>query len=226
MYLAYDILGGENGPLRALTRAVTYGVIFGVGFGLIFGLPFGIAVGVTHGLTLAFELTRAAARLPPFGFVWEAVFSAIRGAGYGVGASYTHGMLFGLIFGLLSTGGQIVAYSFGTRPALAYAGDRVPRFNRALVSSALVRTASYAIAGYISATAAHHQMHAAMFGEQIGLAVGVVSAVFAVLTPYIEWAANNIPEKSLGVAGVAMILTGFGLQSVQYWVALLDVPLT
>ena len=25
MYLAYDLLGGEHGPLRTLTRAVTYG---------------------------------------------------------------------------------------------------------------------------------------------------------------------------------------------------------
>ena len=25
LYLAYDLLGGEHGPLRTLTRAVTYG---------------------------------------------------------------------------------------------------------------------------------------------------------------------------------------------------------
>ena len=37
MYLAYDLLGGEHGPLRTLTRAVTYGTLFGVGFGLASG---------------------------------------------------------------------------------------------------------------------------------------------------------------------------------------------
>ena len=31
LYLAYDLLGGEHGPHRTLTRGVTYGVIFGVG---------------------------------------------------------------------------------------------------------------------------------------------------------------------------------------------------
>src|SRR3954454_3907928 len=33
LYLAYDLLGGEHGPLRTLTRGVTYGVLFGAGYG-------------------------------------------------------------------------------------------------------------------------------------------------------------------------------------------------
>ena len=34
LYLAYDLLGGQHGPLRLLTRAVTYSMVFVVGFGL------------------------------------------------------------------------------------------------------------------------------------------------------------------------------------------------
>ena len=41
LYLAYDSLGGQHGPLRLLTRAVTYSVVFGVGYGLGLGLWFG-----------------------------------------------------------------------------------------------------------------------------------------------------------------------------------------
>ena len=37
LYLAYDLLGGEHGPLRTLTRAVTYGILFGMGYGLALG---------------------------------------------------------------------------------------------------------------------------------------------------------------------------------------------
>jgi hypothetical protein len=40
LYLAYDLLGGEHGPLRTLTRAVTYGLLFGCGFGLALGPMF------------------------------------------------------------------------------------------------------------------------------------------------------------------------------------------
>ena len=32
LYLAYDLLGGEHGPLRTLTRGVTYGALFGGGY--------------------------------------------------------------------------------------------------------------------------------------------------------------------------------------------------
>jgi hypothetical protein len=31
LYLAYDLFGGEHGPLRTLTRAVTYGLLFFLG---------------------------------------------------------------------------------------------------------------------------------------------------------------------------------------------------
>lgn len=34
LYPAYDLLGGEHGPLRTLTRAITYGALFGTGSGL------------------------------------------------------------------------------------------------------------------------------------------------------------------------------------------------
>jgi hypothetical protein len=60
LYLAYDLLGGQHGPLRLLTRAVTYSIVFGVGFGLGLGLWFGLAAGLATGITVAIELHRAA----------------------------------------------------------------------------------------------------------------------------------------------------------------------
>src|SRR5712691_2379633 len=48
LYLAYDLLGGEHGPLRTLTRAVTYGALFGTGYGLALGPVFGLASGAWH----------------------------------------------------------------------------------------------------------------------------------------------------------------------------------
>ena len=43
--------------------------------------------------------------------------------------------------------------------------------------------------------------------------------------PFVEWIADHVPEKRMGVFGVGLILIGFALQSVQYWVALLDVSI-
>src|SRR5947207_2328900 len=60
LYLAYDLLGGQHGPLRLLTRAVTYSVVFGFGYGLGLGLLFGVVSGITTGITLSVEFNRAA----------------------------------------------------------------------------------------------------------------------------------------------------------------------
>src|SRR3954464_11746652 len=80
LYLAYDLLGGQHGPLRLLTRAVTYSVIFGIGFGVGLGLFFGIAAGIANGLPLSIEFNRAARGLDHYSLPWEALFSAIRSA--------------------------------------------------------------------------------------------------------------------------------------------------
>jgi len=35
--------------------------------------------------------------------------------------------------------------------------------------------------------------------------------------------ADHVPAKLMGVVGIGLILAGFALQSVQYWLTLLDV---
>jgi hypothetical protein len=85
LYLAYDLLGGQHGPLRLLTRAVTYSILFGIGYGLGLGLFFGLASGIAAGITLSIEFSRAARGLDHYSLPWEGLFSAIRGFGFGVG---------------------------------------------------------------------------------------------------------------------------------------------
>ena len=89
--------------------------------------------------------------------------------------------------------------------------------------AALNRAAGYAVAGYLSSLAAGQKEHALAVGLRTGLAVGLVTAVVGSLTPQVEWAADRVPEKRMGVFGVGLILIGFTLQSVQYWTTLLDV---
>ena len=71
----------------------------------------------------------------------------------------------------------------------------------------------------------HHPERAVDFGLRVGITIGVVTFILGALTPPIEWAADRVPERGMGVFGVGLILVGFTLQSAQYWVALLDVPL-
>jgi len=223
LYLAYDLLGGEHGPLRTLTRAVTYGALFGAGYGLALGPVFGLASGVAHGITLAWEYSRASRQGPEPGFWLDTAMSAIRGCGFALGASYLFGARFGITFGVFSTAGQAIAYRFGLRPTIDYRPAPRPRMTRLQLLAAANRAVGYAVAGYVSSLVARQPEHAIAVGLKVGLAIGVVTAISGSCTPFIEWMADHMPERRMGVVGVGLILIGFTLQSVQYWAALLDV---
>ena len=132
LYLAYDLLGGQHGPLRLLTRAVTYSVVFGIGYGLGLGLFFGFAAGIASGATLSIEFNRAARGLDHYALPWEGVFAAIRGAAFGAGLYRIVGLEFAVAFAVLITVGQVFAYSRGMRPATDYEASRRSRITRRL----------------------------------------------------------------------------------------------
>lgn len=222
LYLAYDLLGGEHGPLRTLTRAVTYGVLFGAGYGLALGPVFGLAAGGTHGITLAWEFSRASRRGPKPGFWYDTAMSAIRGTGFALGAAHLYGGTFALTFGALSTVGQVIGYRAGIRPTIDYQPAARPRLTKRQLLAAVNRAVGYTVAGTISALAAHQRANALGVGVKAGLVIGAVTAIATGCTSFVEWISDHVPEKSMGVFGVGLILIGFALQSVQYWLALLS----
>jgi hypothetical protein len=226
LYLAYDLLGGQHGPLRLLTRAVTYSVVFGVGYGLGLGLFFGIASGIATGITLAIELSRAARGLDHYSLPWEGLFSAIRAFAFGAGLYKIAGFGFAIAFAILLTVGQISAYARGMRPALDYAASHRPRLTRRQFWGTVVRTAGYMVTALVCSAFIRHVDHPWSFAIRVGLVTGIVTGVGATVNPYIEYYADNLPERWLGACGIGLILCGFTLQSVQYWLALFDVRLT
>lgn len=226
LYLAYDLLGGQHGPLRLLTRAVTYCLVFGIGYGLGLGLFFGIASGITTGVTISIELNRTARGLDYYSFPWEGVFAAIRGFGFGLGLYRVVGIGFAISFAILITVGQILAYSRGMRPAIDYASSRRPRLSRRQFWGTLVRTVGYIASALVCSAFIHHLDHPWSFAIRVGLVTGIVTAVGATFNPYIEYYADNLPERRLGAFGIVLILCGFALQSFQYWLALFDVRIT
>jgi CDP-diglyceride synthetase len=226
LYLAYDLLGGQHGPLRVLTRAVTYSIVFGIGYGLGLGVFFGLTAGMAIGLTMSIELNRAARGLDHYSLPSEAVFAAIRGIGLGAGLYRILGLGFALTFALLVTVGQVVAYSRGVRPGMDYVASRRPRLTRRQFWGTVVRTVGYIVSALICSAFVHHVEHAWSFAIRVGLVTGLVTGVGQTVNPYIEYYADQLPERRLGAFGIGLILCGFTLQSLQYWLALLDVRLT
>jgi hypothetical protein len=226
LYLAYDLLGGQHGPLRLLTRAVTYSVVFGIGYGLGLGLFFGLASGLATGITIAIELNRAARGLDHYSLPWEALFSALRGLGFGAGLYRSLGLEFAIAFAVLITLGQVFAYSRGMRPALDYVASRRTHLSRRQFRGTVVRTIGYIATALLCGALVHRADHAWSFAIRVGLVTGVVTGVGILVNPYIEYYADNLPERRMGAFGVGLILCGFAMQSIQYWLSLFDVRLT
>jgi hypothetical protein len=226
LYLAYDLLGGQYGPLRLLTRVVTYSIVFGIGYGLGLGLFFGIACGVATGITIAIELQRTGRSGDHYPLAWEFVFSAIRGAAFGAGLYRTLGLQYAVTFAALITAGQVFAYARGMRPGLDYAASRRPRFTRRQFWGTVIRTVGYIATALICSVVAPRVDHPWSLAVRLGLVTGLVTAVGTTVNPFIEYYADNLPERRLGVFGIWLVLFGFVLQSFQYWVAILDVPVT
>jgi hypothetical protein len=87
----------------------------------------------------------------------------------------------------------------------------------------VVRTVGYTAAALGCGIFAQHIAHPWWFAVRVGVVTGLVTGMGIFVNPYIEYYADRLPQRSLGVLGIVLILCGFVLQSVQYWVTLLDV---
>src|SRR5437016_1819584 len=220
LYLAYDLLGGQHGPLRLLTRIVTYSLVFGIGYGIGFGFFFGLVRGAAAGITIALELHRTSVKQDHYPLRWEAVFSAVRALAFGAGLYPIAGAEFAFTYAGLIGIGQVFAYSRGMRPSLDYEAARRPRLTRRQMWGVIARTAGSIATSLICSPLARHVDHIWSFAIRLGIVTGVVTAAGTMVNPYIEYYADNLPEKRLGVFGIGLVFCGFALQSVQYWVAI------
>jgi len=223
LYLAYDLLGGRHGPLRLLTRAVTYAIVFGAGYAVGLGLWFGFAAGIATGLTVALELNRASRGLDHYALGWEAFFSVVRGLGFAAGLYPRVGAPFALAFGALSATGQVMAYSRGVRPAMDYSADLRPRITGPQFRATVVRSMGTVLAALLCSLVVHHVQHPWLLAIRVGLVTGLATGFGTLLNPFIEYYADNLPERRMGAFGIGLIFCGFALQSIQYWLALFDV---
>jgi hypothetical protein len=227
LYLAYDLLGGEHGPLRLLTRVVTYSIMFGLGYGLGLGLIFGVASGLATGLTVSIELNRMSKRQDHYSLPWELLFAVMRASAFSAALYPQVGLRFAILYAILLTAGQAVAYLRGVRPALIYSTTRRgPMFKRLLVSSTLLRAAGYIAAALLCSAVVRHVEHPWRFALRLGGVTGLVTGVGMAFSPYVEFYADHLPQRRMGVVGIGLMFCGFALQSVQYWLTVFDVHVT
>jgi len=215
--------------LRLLTRAVTYSVAFGIGYGVGLGLSFGLASGIATGLTLSIELNRAAR-----GLRVEEIIIPCLGKGCFLRSADS-----------LSERDCTGPWVLNSQPPSPFSSRSVkfsPTPAACVPPSNMRRLAVRALHdvnfGGLSSVCRlhchrshcsafiHHVDQAWFFALRVGLVTGIVTGVGAALNSYIEYYADNLPERWLGAFGIGLILCGFALQSLQYWLALFDVRLS
>jgi hypothetical protein len=213
LYLAYDLLGGERGPLRALSRLLTYSAIFGLGFGLTLGGWFGLAGAVGMGPTFEMQLARRARGIAPTRREWI-MGALLRGLAFGIAGWLAVGHDFGIAFGLSSGAAMHITYElgYGTNEYRSY---QRPRIERRTVTGAVLRGIGIGAAGALSG-AITGRPEAFLYGIQIGLVAGTLNSAVAMISPMVEWWAEHLPDRALGGYGAVLVLIGSALQTLQY----------
>ena len=228
LYMAYDILGGQSGPLSLITRIATYSLIFGVCYGVVLGPVFGLISGIGVGVILALEFHRVSRhqRLYHSSPLYQARgFSIARGFVFGLAATLAFGFQFGILFGVFCGVGMYTLARMGMNPTHDYIAQPRIHMSRHKGVAALLRGLVIGAAGMGAAWIETMKNYSIGFGLLVGGTVGIVSMALSATGPVIEWWIDNMPERQMLMMGVGMIFLGFLLQSIQYLVIILGLHL-
>jgi hypothetical protein len=212
LYLAYDLLGGKNGPLRTFTKSTSYGVLFGSAYGLPLGVWFGLAGLLVSGPALSIEIGRRGVReIHPF---FEALLlGLLRAVSFGAAGWLSKDSWFGIYFGIICAIGFVAAYLIVGPPANL--GSGYPRIDKAVLERAALRAASIGLAAVLSG-AIHREHRALSYGVEVGVVTGMSSGILVAVAPSVEAWVDNLPDRRLGGYGAILVVIGSLLQTLQY----------
>jgi hypothetical protein len=197
LYLAYDLLGGKNGPLRTVTKSVSYGLMFGSAYGVPLGVWFGLAGLLVSGLALSIEIGRRNVRdVHPF---FETVaFGVLRAVSFGAAGWLSKDSWFGINFGIFCAVGFVAAYLIVGPPPDTTAGHL--RIDKAVLKRAAFRGLSIGVAAVLRG-ALHKESHTLSYGAEVGMVTGLSSGILVAVAPAVEAWVDNLPDRRLGVMG-------------------------
>jgi len=112
------------------------------------------------------------------------------------------------------------------RPGLDYSASRRPRFTRPHFWGTVIRTLGFTATALFCSAFVQPVDHPWLLAIRLALVTRLVTAVGITINPYIEYYADSLPERYLGAFGIWLVLCGFALQSIQYWIVILDIPLS
>lgn len=220
VFLAYDLLGGEHGPLRVLGRVVVYGVIFVLGYVLVLGPLAGAIAGVGLALLLGIEFSRAARNVTPTNRS-DIVFASLRGVILGAACSCIGGIVYGIILSIFAALSLVAVYLLkGASPGKSYDLDlrrniSVRKLAPSIFRGVAVSTAAAMTALLVGEPFSHGVIP---FWLRLGCSVALVSSCITLCSGSVERLFTTVQDKEMGKIGAILLLLGFGFQSIQFLV--------
>jgi hypothetical protein len=228
MYWAYELLGGQRGPMNLLTRTVSYSLMFGIGYGVLLGWAFGVLGGIGLGTILSVEGLRVARHQRLYGSSplhntpW---FGVARGTVIGLASAPRFGWPFAALFGSFCSVTLFVVYWRRYAPTYDYRAHTRPVINAHRVKASLYRGAAVGLSGTLAGLVLMDKDTSMLFGMYVGFSAALMSFLVGTFSPVIEHWADNLPERQIAAAGVIVMLFGMVLQSLQYVCVLMHWPI-
>lgn len=222
LFLAYDLLGGEKGPLSTFTRMFTYSVLAVFFYGIAMGLRFGLIVGTCIGSCLGLHLERLGKdKKDTFWFLFS--ISLVRALGMGF-AIYLEGHPLVAIVGstMVFAASMLLPY-FKLGPGmLLEKSNKRPSINKQKVAFAVLLGLIVAFTDFICVQVANVSKADISHMVRLSSAVVMATLIISTISPTIEWYADNVEPKVLGYLGTILFIIGFLLQSFPALVTVLS----
>lgn len=221
IYLAYDLLGGEKGPLNTFFRLVNYSLlavlIFCISLGPKFALPAGLGIGCAFGLHL-----ENASRSKPDSFSFLIKLGLIRAVGIGLGVWVNGFTKMAWIMAAFVMLISLVLPRMGISPAAVYQSEKKPQLKKKQLIIAAVLGGIAMITAFIGA-AFTGQSEMFQFAVRMGLTFACTTLIITTLSPIIEWYADNLPPKTFGFIGAILFVIGFSIQALPSVAVMYDI---
>jgi hypothetical protein len=219
LYLAYDLLGGEGGPLSKITRIVTYSLlavfIYSFAGNLKFALVCGIGLGSIFGLQLDWIGAGKKVNLKMM-----IVLSIARMIIIGVASSFVLPIPVALIVCAGAFFGSMASQKMKLSPEYWYEASRKPVFSFKRIGLGLILGTFMTLMVLFGETICGDKNGLAS-ALRLGFTVGIGTGLIASVSPFVEWYADNLPPRKMGYIGAVMFMIGFAIQSIPSLVVLL-----
>ena len=213
LFLAYDLLGGEKGPLSTFTRMFTYSVLSVLFYGLAMGLRFGLIVGVSIGSCLGLHLERLGKdKKDTLPFLFG--ISLVRACGLGSAVYLDGHPIVATVAAVVVFAASMLLPYFHLGPAmLIEKNSKKPSLNKQKVGFAVLLGVIVACTDLICVQFAGLSKEDLSHMVRLSSTVIMATLIVSTISPTIEWYADNVEPKVLGYLGTILFIVGFMLQA-------------